>query len=235
MRKTIKKLVALSMASLLFGGTVCIPVYGKSGVDNVSEEIYVDLSDRVLKEGGYLQGDTVYDSESGMCVYTPHQYLASDENSYEKAAQRLVAGWDKYEETIDISSFGIKTSDLQQLYADALNDNPEYFYVSGGCAYSYNPVTGNVTTVSVIYDFDISECSERRAEYEAAMKKALNNTSKDWTDFEKVMYINTYLTTNCEYDLTYSKYSSYNTMVEKTSVCQGYAEAFNDLAKRLGV
>lgn len=89
MRKTIKKLVALSMASLLFGGTVCIPVYGKSGVDNVSEEIYVDLSDRVLKEGGYLQGDTVYDSESGMCVYTPHQYLASDENSYEKAAQRL--------------------------------------------------------------------------------------------------------------------------------------------------
>lgn len=71
--------------------------------------------------------------------------------------------------------------------------------------------------------------------YTETVSDILSRVNNDWSDFEKVLYIHDYLTTHCEYDLTYSHYSAYSAIVDKTAVCQGYSLAFKDLMNRLNV
>lgn len=82
---------------------------------------------------------------------------------------------------------------------------------------------------------EVTRTSTWIEQYEAEAKKILDGMESNWSDLEKALYLNDYLAINSQYDLTYSKYYAYNIIVEKTGVCQAYAEAYKDLANRAGL
>ncbi len=79
-----------------------------------------------------------------------------------------------------------------------------------------------------------AQASEGSA-YESEVRKIFSGMNKGWTREEKLLYLHDYLVTHTEYDRTYSRYSAYDAIVGHKAVCQGYAEAYADLAKRAGI
>ena len=55
------------------------------------------------------------------------------------------------------------------------------------------------------------------------------------SDFEKAITIHDWITYNIDYDQTYTNYYLEETLRDRTGVCQGYAEAFNSMAKWAGL
>ena len=71
--------------------------------------------------------------------------------------------------------------------------------------------------------------------YKMAISRILSGVNKNWSDFEKILYIHDYLVTNCHYDLTFRHYKAYDAIVNNTAVCQGYSEAYKVLLNKLGI
>lgn len=59
--------------------------------------------------------------------------------------------------------------------------------------------------------------------------------SSSMNDFQKAMEIHDWLIFNVDYDQTYSKYHAKNAFVDRSCVCQGYAESFELLAEAAGL
>ncbi|MGN1120452.1 MAG: transglutaminase domain-containing protein, partial [Oscillospiraceae bacterium] len=81
--------------------------------------------------------------------------------------------------------------------------------------------------------YSLSE--DKRAELAAAAKELIDGVDPAWDDLTKIIYLHDKLVATRCYDLTYSYYSAYYNLVEKTSVCQGYAEAFWYLMYNVGI
>ncbi len=71
--------------------------------------------------------------------------------------------------------------------------------------------------------------------YENEVRNILSGMSRGWSKEEKLLYLHDYLVTHTQYDQTYQRHSAYNAIVDHKAVCQGYAEAYADLAKRAGI
>lgn len=198
-------------------------------VENGTEETgFLDLSDVVLQEGGYLPEQKTVKAESEVCSLGASAKL-------EQAKSALLAAWDSFSETCDLSSYQISETELSNIYSELLNRYPGYFYVNGGCSYSYNPATDCVVRVTINYLYSQAEAEPMLEAYDTAVLTVVNGADSAWSDMEKVLYINDYIARNCEYDTTYSNYSAYDVLVSKKAVCQGYALAFKELAQRLGL
>lgn len=145
--------------------------------------------------------------------------------------ETLYDGLSTWAETIDISEYGVLTSDISAIYTQVLNEHPDLFYVTGGLGWS--SIDNVVTTVSPSYDNSYSPADV--AAYQNATQRIFGMLESDWSDMEKLLFFHDYLVTHCEYDLTYSNYSAYDALVVGSAVCQGYAEAFRDLCVRSGI
>ena len=198
-------------------------------VENGTEETeFLDLSDVVLQEGGYLPEQKAVEAEQEVCSLGASAKL-------EQAKSALLAAWDSFSETCDLSSYQISGTELGDIYGELLNQYPRYFYVNGGYSYSYNPSTDRVVGVTIGYLYNQAEAEPMIEAYDMAVSTAVSGVDSAWSDIEKVLYINDYIARNCEYDTTYSNYSAYDVLVSKKAVCQGYALAFKELAQRLGL
>ena len=74
-----------------------------------------------------------------------------------------------------------------------------------------------------------------KSELEAAANEIISKVNPSWSDLAKVLFVHDYLAATRCYDTTYTKYSAYHNLVEGTSVCQGYSEAFWYLMYKLGI
>ncbi|MCI8484628.1 MAG: leucine-rich repeat protein [Lachnospiraceae bacterium] len=136
--------------------------------------------------------------------------------------------------TVSLSAYNITVAELNHIVSEVVNNNPKYFYYVN-CSYRYYPSNNQVVDVTFLYTESADAVRKKVGIYENAVKNILNTVDSSWSDLEKALYVNDYLATNCEYDTTYSKYSSYNVFVDKTAVCQGYALAYQELMNRLNI
>lgn len=75
----------------------------------------------------------------------------------------------------------------------------------------------------------------QRKEVDAAVDAIAAQVDSSWSDVNKALFVNDYFALHYQYDLTYSKYSAYDLLVTKTAVCQGYANAYYLVMKKLGI
>lgn len=192
----------------------------ESTLDELKE---VDGSKYLLQAGGFLQKEVTFDN--GLNKATDSVKAAAKE-----AIKAAILNMD---EEVDLSSFNLNSSEAGQLFWAAVNDAPGAFYV--GNTYRPYGTASCITKIGIVYSDSMDKIKAMKKEYDAVVTAFVAGANKNWSDMEKALYINDYLCTNCEYDLTYSKYDAYNVLVEKTAVCQGYALAFKELANQLGL
>lgn len=144
---------------------------------------------------------------------------------------------------------------LQDYYQSAMEtylyDNPDVFYLDPTKMYINIQTTKKIftTTYEVFIDAGsnanyLSEgynSKQQIIEYENQInhevEKILEKTTGK-SNYEKIQIIHDYLVDNVSYDQTLSKeniYNMYGTLVNKESVCEGYAKAFKYLMNQIGV
>ena len=77
--------------------------------------------------------------------------------------------------------------------------------------------------------------AQSQVKYENAVNKILKGVNPNWRAEEKLFYLHDYLVTHTRYDESLKKYDAYDALVGHDAVCSGYAEAFKDLANRIGI
>lgn len=157
-----------------------------------------------------------------------------DRKKFEKFEGIMAATIDKWGTTADFAQCGtISSTELNDFYQYFINENPKYFYASIK-KYYIRSVNGTIYA-------DIAYCEnarKKKEEYEKKISSILKQVDSKWSDFEKAVFVNDYLTINCEYDTTLTRENSadaYGAIVNQTAVCQGYAMAFMDLMDRLTI
>lgn len=75
---------------------------------------------------------------------------------------------------------------------------------------------------------------------EKAVDDKIKSLLKSWkledaSDYEKVKKVHDYIINRVAYDQTYQKYSAYDALINKSSVCEGYATAAYRLFTELGL
>ena len=120
---------------------------------------------------------------------------------------------------------------IEDILSEYLSDEKAASYFTNDIQLYSSDYTSN-------YLFYVKQRCGSDANYKT-MDKAADNViammDKKWSDMTKVVFLNDYFTSTKKYDLTYTKYSAYNLLVENTAVCQGYAEAFWYIMYKLGI
>ena len=161
------------------------------------------------------------------------------------ATAALINGFRKMEKHIDLSPYRMETSAAQDLaveVSDFYGDNP-YFLSS---IYAKGTVGEQVETLNVGYKYTPEEAAEKRkqdAEEQAAADSAIASCVTDgMSDYEIAKALHDYLALNNEYDMRYYSgniptisYTAYGALVNRTSVCAGYALAYQHLMEDAGI
>lgn len=144
---------------------------------------------------------------------------------------------------------------LQEYYQSAIEsylyDNPETFYLDPTKMYINIQTTKKVfsTTYEVYIDsgsnanyladgyYSKEQVIECEAQIEQEVQKILAETNGK-SNYKKILTIHDYLVDNVTYEETVSKnniYNMYGAIVNKESVCEGYAKAFKYLMDQVGI
>lgn len=107
-----------------------------------------------------------------------------------------------------------------------------------GCSYGGGKCTATYIVVVTYYD-----TAEQESEVDAAVSALLEELDlSDKTDYEKITAVHNWICNNVTYDYTnlnnnaYTlKYTAYAALINRTAVCQGYANLFYRLMTELGV
>lgn len=144
---------------------------------------------------------------------------------------------------------------LQEYYQSAIEtylyDNPDVFYIDPTKMYLNIQTTKKLFTTTYEVYLDCGENSNYLAEgyfskeqilnYENKIKQATQeilSKASGKSDYDKILIIHDYLVENVSYEETISKnniFNIYGTLVNKESVCEGYAKAFKYLMDQVGV
>ena len=145
--------------------------------------------------------------------------------------QAIYEGLRARRQSINLSAYRLKASDLPSVYQQVLNEHPDLFFVDGGVSWSYSGSYVDYITPS--YDNSYTEADI--SDYQNTVRQIIGMLGADWSNMEKLLFLHDYLVTHCEYDLSYSRHNAHDALVVGSAVCQGYAEAFCDLCLKSGI
>lgn len=174
---------------------------------------------------------------------------AEDENAGKSLYDVIKEGICEYKTEINISQFGFDTNEGVNIVSDTINDvivDPDmYFFQHEKISMTATKVGNNdptLTKVKIVYKNTIDDAKRMISEYNAEVDKIISNTiTNGMTDMEKALKLHDYLVLNCKYDLGHKinpdsdGITSYDIICGNAGVCQGYAQAYNDLLRRVGV
>ena len=179
----------------------------------------IDVSEYVLQAGGLLPD-----------AYELHGAAVIDPNVTVKSV--IYDGLCARQSEINIKEYNIPVDSIGPIFIEVLNEHPDLFYVSSVFSYSYMS-SGVVTSVFPSYNSSYSE--NDIAAYRGAVMQIVGMLDPQWTDVEKLLFLHDYLVTHCEYDKSLQHNNAYDALVGGSTVCQGYALAFNDLCVNSGI
>ncbi|MBR2311056.1 MAG: hypothetical protein IKA47_11085 [Oscillospiraceae bacterium] len=139
----------------------------------------------------------------------------------------------QYRQTCDLSEFNMTIEELKPVFFRLLNSGKLPSYVSNDLHYSYNP-----DTMKVVSFTPKAEPADENAisTYEEAIAQVLDKCVFDgMQDWQIALSIHDYLITHSVYDESLVKNTAYSLLVEGTSVCAGYARAYQELMTRAGI
>ena len=170
-----------------------------------------------------------------------HQMLG--EPDIEGATAAIINGLRSMEKRINLGAYNISTTDAIDLTAeisDFRGDNPYYIFSI------WATLDDDNTILVVGYQYtpkELAEKLEKEVEEQAVVDAAIASCVTDgMSDYEIAKALHDYLALNNEYDMRYYSggmprisYTAYGALVNRTSVCAGYALAYERLMDQVGI
>lgn len=152
---------------------------------------------------------------------------------------RIRAAVMNYEKTLDISSYRIPASMLEDLYVFFSDSVTDCFHVNlKGCTKNVN--TNLLVSMSFEYLVEKNDYDKYKAIWDAEIAEYLKDVDDDLTDVQKALVLHDRIILKCEYDvmdaaLGKQSYTPYGVVINQSAVCQGYAELYAYLLKCVGI
>lgn len=140
-------------------------------------------------------------------------------------------------ERIDISSYNVSVNDVRYYYEVALSQAVDVYWINNvPTVYHYE---GQNQAVAIVPRY---MTSEQQTTYKAKVDEIVAGMDSSWSDFEKALYLNDYLTTHAKYDysalsgdVNHVGYTTYELLVNGKGVCQAYTMAYRSLLNAVGI
>ncbi len=165
--------------------------------------------------------------------------LSKSGTEAEKKAYKLFAEkFGSYEKQVDFD-FDITKEEVERAYNYYMDDYPQHFWRGNTRYYTFlgNKVL-NISLSNMLFDGDKTKIKAMDDEVKAAADKVLKGVNNSMTAFDREIYIHNYLVNNCKYDISYkaeNAHNMYGALVNGVAVCEGYAYAFQYLARLAGI
>ncbi|MDE7124361.1 MAG: hypothetical protein K2N83_02575 [Eubacterium sp.] len=156
------------------------------------------------------------------------------EVKFKNVIEAIKKGYCSLDESINIFKFKITQDELKRIVM-YLSVNQGFYYVN--TAFSLYELGGYVYNYLPDYTMTAEEIEKYNAQIEAVIAETAENARKLNTDIEKLIYIHNFIVDNIEYDEQKDSSKNndiYGALVLKKTMCIGYAQAFNCIAKRTG-
>lgn len=132
---------------------------------------------------------------------------------------------------------GLDEQCIDDIFQCVMNDHPEIFYVDG---YSYSKYMRGDRVVGIsfsgTYNMKRDEAEFRKKVIEAYAQEFLSGIPEGASEYEQVKYVYEKIIQNTEYDLDApDSLNIYSVLVNRASVCMGYAKATQYLLNRAGI
>ena len=138
-----------------------------------------------------------------------------------------------YREKVDISDHKIKIGTLQTVFDTLYNSGQLPWYCDSSYTYEYNLDTGILTSFTPML-FKVSE--KDIPSYEEKAAQVLQTCIKPgMSQYQIALALHDYLALNAAYDSSLTKHSPHDLLVGGSAVCSGYALAYQDLLRRVGI
>lgn len=183
-----------------------------------------------------------YENKKSFLLDTVYEYAYQQLNSYQQEWYcQLRDGIGVMDPEIKLSKEGVKNGlnedDVSLVFQSVMIDHPEFFYLDG---YKVIRVLWNDKLSSLEVDAHYlltkKEALKRKEQIDKVCMNVLSGISTKASDYEKAKYVYEYIIKSTEYDLSSSDNQNiYSVLVNRASVCQGYAKAYQYLLLRLGM
>lgn len=158
---------------------------------------------------------------------------AATQTDLEQALKQTLIDSCFFERPADISEYQLTPEDLQKYFNELYFSGQLPWYTSTSFQYRFYKDTGIVTEFvpTTLYDGAVD-----KALYEQKVAEILNAcVFEGMSEYQIALSIHDYLVESCQYDETLTKSTCYDLLIHGTAVCSGYATAYQDLLKRVGI
>ena len=210
-------------------------------LDREKSEDWMARRLREREEERKKRKDRKVESRSSV-VFTP------EEREFDKV---VVEALKRFDGTIDVSKFAVESGwdydKISDLFNDVLWNHPEVFWVSkSGRHQWWRNSDGKITRYVITdlpYAFGAEDLPRKKAEFDTAVGKALEDVPDDADDVTKALLLHDFIVRNCEYDVEAKNRhdqsplarTAYSVLVRHSAVCEGYAMAYRCLLSRVGI
>ncbi len=241
MKKILKKIliiIVLCFCAVLVTNTIL------TFSNNIND--YLSLDNRANLESITSIGDLVHDKDIESLedskitfedvtidtnIYPYYGLLSSDEQTLYKQVYANI----KSLSTTFIPVTTIKIESASKVIEAVYNDHPEFFWLDNSYSYKYT-TGGNCAQIILSFNETAADFSNAKSLFDESAKVIIDGALNLSTDYEKEKYVHDTLIELVTYDTSSNmNQSAYSALVGKSSVCAGYARAFQYIMITLGI
>lgn len=129
----------------------------------------------------------------------------------------------------------VSASDVRTAFEAIIGDHPELFWMESGYSSKYL-ANGQCVEIDLEYNSTANDLESAKQRFDSAARDLISGAATLGSDYEKEKYVHDALAAAVTYDLTADMdQSAYSALVERKSVCAGYARAYQYLLQQLGI
>lgn len=177
--------------------------------------------------------ETNYESEYEFSTSLyPYRAMLTEEEALDY--DQIYNAITKLETSVSLAN-SLTISSVKNVMIAVFSDHPELFYINTNYTYCFTS-SGKVLSVEFEYNTTASSLQTSRTKFLKAAAEIINEASALKTDLEKEKYVYEQLQKNCTYvNNSEMNQSAFSALVNKESVCAGYARAFQYILIQLNI
>lgn len=165
--------------------------------------------------------------------YYPYYHMLND--SGKQIYRQLHANTEQLLTTFKPVLDTVNARELRSAFTALFCDHPELFWLNRNYAYKYAP-NGTVIEIDLSFNYTANNLEESKSIFDQAAKDYIYGSRGLKSDYDEELYIHDRLAKNISYDLNAPiNQSAYSALVQKRTVCAGYARAFQYIMQQLDI
>ena len=243
MKKTFKVIIILIILAILgyfiYNGTV------SDLIGQISAMAYSNVAglEEIIKSGDLIsdeeasalrENSSELDTSSYSFSTTYYPYYNMLSSTQKHLYKQVYANVMNLSSSLVVSD-SLYADDVEEVITAIYNDNPELFWIKN--EYSYTYMSNNeVVQIYLYYFFDENSIDTAKSNFNSVANGIIDEASSLSSNYEKEKYVHNYLINLISYNENASmNQSAYSALVNNSTVCAGYARAFQYIMQELGI